>query len=268
MEIIPEPNFLKDDNMKTTHRKIHLKSALLGVGLTAGVGFAATQVSSLVPHVFSAGTPIKASEINANFAALAQGVQDAKANGLPTQSGQAGAYLKTDGTNASWAAAPGTTVQVRANKVGGTGEALSVSQPNSVPALISFPNQLTGPAAGTGNTWDGSTFTVGASGAGLYYVQAHLLTIDNATPSNTVGVQLIIELNGASYGSASNMYGVYPTVNGPNMPSGVKGRGMINYMIYLNAGDSLKIKGLSANSSQTTQLAATAGSNLLIARLN
>lgn len=52
------------------NRKIHLKSILLGVGLTAGVGFAATQVSSLVPHVFSAGTPIKASEINANFAAV------------------------------------------------------------------------------------------------------------------------------------------------------------------------------------------------------
>lgn len=254
--------------MKTTHRKLHLKSVLLGVGLTAGVGFAATQVSSLVPHVFSAGTPIRASEINANFAAVAQGVQDAKANGLPTQSGKAGAYLKTDGTNASWTAAPGTTVQVRANKVGGAGEVLPGSTPNSVPALISFPNQLTGPAAGTGNTWDGSTFTVGASGAGLYYVQAHFLTVDNATPTNTVGVHLMIELNGASYGSSSNMYGAYPNVNNQNMPSGLKGRGMINYMLYLNAGDSLKIKGLSANSTVTTQLAATTASNLLIARLN
>lgn len=254
--------------MKMTHRKLHLKSVLLGVGLTAGVGFAATQVSSLVPYVFSAGTPIKASEINANFAAVAQGVQDAKANGLPIQSGQAGAYLRTDGTNASWAAAPGTTVQVRANKVGGPGEALSTSLPNSVPALISFPNQLTGPAAGTGNTWDGSTFTVGASGAGLYYVQAHLLTVDNATPTNTVGVHLMIEVNGASYGSGSNMYGVYPMVNNANMPSGLKGRGMINYMLYLNPGDSLKIKGLSANSTVSTQLAATTASNLLIARLN
>ncbi|MFN4252461.1 hypothetical protein [Deinococcus sp.] len=255
--------------MKMTPRKLHLKSFLLGLGLTAGVGFAATQVSSLVPHVFSAGTPIKASEINANFAAVAQGVQDAKANGLPTQSGKAGAYLKTDGTNASWAAAPGTTVQVRASKGGGSpGEVLPVSTPNSVPALISFPANFIGVPAGTGNTWDGSTFTVGASGAGLYYVQAHLLTVDHATPTTTTGVHVMIELNGASYGSGSNMYGVYPTSNNQNMPSGLKGRGMINYMLYLNAGDSLKIKGLSANSAYTTQLAATAGSNLLIARLN
>lgn len=44
--------------------------ALLGCIFGATVGYSASVVN--LPHTFTAGTPIKASEVNANFAALAQ----------------------------------------------------------------------------------------------------------------------------------------------------------------------------------------------------
>ncbi|MHA0044037.1 hypothetical protein [Deinococcus sp. PEB2-63] len=247
--------------------KFDLKSAMMGMALAAGFGYGAAQVSSLVPYVFSAGTPIKAAEMNANFSALATGVQDAKANGLPAQTGKAGSYLKTDGTSATWSSAPGTTIQVRADKVGGTGEALPLATTTS-PQLITFNNQISGPPADTGNTWDGSTFKVGANGAGLYFVQAQIHGPDAATPSQTVPYSLLIEVNGTAYGSTGNMYGVYPSLS-VYTPAGTKARGMINYMIYLKANDSIKIKGIGANSSNASpNISADAGSNLLIARLN
>lgn len=51
-------------------------STLIGCLLGATVGYSASVVS--LPHTFTAGTPIKASEVNANFSALAQEIASVK----------------------------------------------------------------------------------------------------------------------------------------------------------------------------------------------
>lgn len=51
-------------------------STLIGCLLGATVGYSASVVN--LPHTFTAGTPIKASEVNANFSALAQEIASVK----------------------------------------------------------------------------------------------------------------------------------------------------------------------------------------------
>ncbi len=165
----------------------------------------------------------------------------------------------------------GASLHLLANKVGGSGETLPTAS-TTTPALINFNNTVSSGFASTGNTWNGSTgtFTVGSSGAGLYYIQSNVHTPDASPATNTVSVSLIIEINGASYGAqtGSIIYGVYTPLNAYT-PAGTKGRGAISTMLYLNAGDTFKIKGISSNSSVAAQpISADAGSNLMVVKMN
>ena len=64
----------KDISMNT-NKKIII-GTLMGCIFGATVGYSASVVS--LPHTFTAGTPIKASEVNANFAALSQEISNLK----------------------------------------------------------------------------------------------------------------------------------------------------------------------------------------------
>ncbi|MDO7848819.1 hypothetical protein Q5H92_20815, partial [Hymenobacter sp. M29] len=192
--------------------------------------------------------------------------------GVPT-GGTAGQILtKVTGTdyNTQWtspgAAASSVSVQLRANKVGGTGETLPVATSTTAPT-IAFNNVLTSPTLGT---WDGSTYTLGTGGAGLYLVQANILTPDAGTPTQTISASLVLEVNSAGYGStAGNVYyGLYSSLNGYT-PAGTKGRGEFSRAVYLNAGDTFKIRGTSSTGSLATQpISTVAASYLAVLKLN
>jgi gas vesicle protein len=62
----------KDTGM---NKKI-IMGTLIGCFFGATVGYSAAVIN--VPHTFTAGTSIKASEVNANFAALAQDIASVK----------------------------------------------------------------------------------------------------------------------------------------------------------------------------------------------
>lgn len=67
-----------------TNKKIIIGS-LMGCIFGATVGYSASIVS--LPHTFTAGTPIKASEVNENFTALANSIESLKTNnGYTTKS--------------------------------------------------------------------------------------------------------------------------------------------------------------------------------------
>jgi len=159
-------------------------------------------------------------------------------------------------------------VQLRANKVGGTGESLPLAG-SATATAIAFNNVLTAPTQGS---WDGTTYTVNnnAGAAGLYLIQAAVLAPDNSPASNTVSPNLLIQVGSTTYGTTtgSYYYGTYPVI-GTAPPAGIKARGEVSKVVYLNAGDTFRIQGVSANSGTVTPaLTTTAASNILVVKLN
>jgi hypothetical protein len=128
--------------------KLDPKSALLGAALVISGAFAADQAPSLISFVFQPGTPIKASEVNANFAALGQPITTARladgsvtapklATPAPGKTGDA-LTIATDGTLA-WIPA-GSGPQGPVGPQGPKGDTGAVG-----------PMGLTGPQGATGN---------------------------------------------------------------------------------------------------------------------
>ncbi|MDM4772612.1 hypothetical protein [Solimonas sp. SE-A11] len=204
----------------------------------------------------------------------ATGVTGETGPGVPV-GGSAGQVLaKVDGTdyNTQWTtptagAGGGASVQLRANKLGGSGETCPTAI-STTPSTIAFNNVLTSPS--NGSSWNGSVFTVGPGQGGLYMVQARVHTPDASPATNTVGLQLTISTNNTPYSpySDSNIYGPYP-VQQTNTIAGTKGKGEVIGFVPLAAGDSVKLYCIGANSSTAPQpLATDGGSNLTIVKMN
>ncbi|GAB3989683.1 hypothetical protein GCM10028807_15120 [Spirosoma daeguense] len=191
--------------------------------------------------------------------------------GVPAGGSTGQVLAKVDATNynTQWitpANGGGASLQLNANKVGGSSEILPVAT-TTTPPTISFNNVLTLPS--NGNTWTtNNTFTVGPNGAGVYMIQVRVHTPDASLVTNTVPVSLVIQINNTVYGNIGNIYGPYPTLS-VYTPTGTKGRGEIVAFVPFSAGDSFKILALSANSSTASQpISADAGSNILVMKMN
>ncbi|WP_309572199.1 tail fiber protein [Deinococcus sp.] len=94
-------------------RWLDARSATLGLLIGLAGAYAATDGATLIAHVFTAGTVIKAEEVNANFAALAQPITTARlADGSVTAvklatptAGQTGNALTLTKDGLAWAQA-------------------------------------------------------------------------------------------------------------------------------------------------------------------
>jgi|GEM_PF-1962188 len=198
-----------------------------------------------------------------------KGLTGDPAPGLPAGGTTGQVLAKVDGTdyNTQWktlAASTGTSVQLRADKVGGTGETVAKLDATT-PTTIAFNNVLAAPTLGS---WDGSTYTVGTGGAGAYLIQASLLapnatqfnTVNNATQARSLGFNLLVEVNSAAYGStAGNVY-YSPVINSNNQntPAGTRVRGELHKVVFLDEGDTFKIRAVCNNTDTGTAITFTA----------
>ena len=201
------------------------------------------------------------------------GANGANGQGVPTGGTANQVLAKIDGTNynTQWvtpsAGGSGASVQLFANKVGGSSETLPVATSTS-PTTIVFNNILNSPTLGTYNNSTG-VFTVGTTGAGTYLIQVKLLCNDASPASSTVPPYLTLIKNNATYGSNGGdvFYGDYPPIHNV-LPTGVRGQGSLTKVVQLAAGDTFRIVAVSANSTTAAQPTSTvAGSNITIMKL-
>jgi len=183
---------------------------------------------------------------------------------LPSQSGNSGKFLKTDGSALSWESSSGAKVELFVKKTAAT-QAL-VGSTSANPDLVVYDNIITAPTVGSYNT-STNTYTVG--GAGLYLIQTRNSMVDNATPSNTLGAYNYLEINGSSYGSMLNIYPTYTSNASQRGVTNIAIKSSTQYIFFvvLNAGDTIKIKATSANSSITQSLNNDGGTQLMVVKL-
>ena len=170
---------------------------------------------------------------------------------LPEKAGNSGKYLTTDGTGTKWAAAAGTgaAYELFVTKTPAQAQTTAVGDPNALPDVITFSNisadqanaplTLTSPyLTAAGNTWNGANGRFTCATPGLYQVSIQF----TEAQSNASYVVPMLDMNGTGY-SASSIYGLGAY---SNTASGIyKGRGNLNTIMYLNAGDYFIVRGLS-----------------------
>lgn len=188
-------------------------------------------------------------------------------NGLPA-GGTAGQVLaKVDATdyNSQWTTPNFSSAKVELMVTKNTTQAL-VASTSPTPDLVTYENVITAPTLGT---YTNNAYKVGVNGTGVYLIQTRNSMIDNATPNNTLGAYNFLEINAAAYGSYSNIYPSYLTNVSSRQVTNVVTHSSSQYffMIYLNAGDVVRIRATSANSSILQTLSNDGGTQLMIVKL-
>ncbi len=190
----------------------------------------------------------------------------------------------TNGTNGQGVPAGGTTGQILSKvngtdfntqwvtpSTGGSGaqvaliatktsnaQVLSLANGTNTGDLVTFDNIVTSNSTyGSYNT-SSNTFTISQSG--VYYIQATVRTPDAPTVNQTVNPFLFVDVDNAGITGLNNIITDYQVANPTNFPLGAKGKGFTSVMFYLTAGQTINIKGLSANSGTLSQGLNTNGS--------
>lgn len=194
------------------------------------------------------------------------GPAGATGQGVPT-GGTAGQVLsKVNGTdyNTQWTTpsggSSGASLVFAAVKTALTTQPVSNSL-DSAPT-VPFENATTTPPTGVGS-WDSSTYTytVGASGAGLYLIDIQL------TDQNGVGIYPMVDINGAGDTSPTSLYGIgagsTQTLRNP-----YRGRGVLSHVAYLSANTTLVVRSKSASSVFGSYLNGDASCYFRLVKLN
>ena len=190
------------------------------------------------------------------------GTPGANGQGVPVGGTTGQVLAKVDATdyNTQWVTpstgGSGAQVALIATKTTNA-QVLSLANGTNTGDLVTFDNVVTSNTTfGSYNTAT-NTFTVNQ--AGVYCIQATVRTPDAPTPSQTPNQFLFVDFDNAGITGINTMFTDYPIANPGNFPSGVKGKGFTSVMMYLTAGQTINIKGLTANSNTLSQGLSTNG---------
>ncbi len=193
----------------------------------------------------------------------ATGTNGTNGQGVPTGGTTGQVLAKVDATdfNTQWvtpsSGGSGAQVALIATKTSNA-QVLPLANGTNTGDLVTFDNVVTSNATlGSYNTTT-NTFTVSQSG--VYYIQATVRTPDAPTVNQTVNPFLFVDVDNAGITGLNNIITDYQVANPTNFPLGAKGKGFTSVMFYLTAGQTINIKGLSANSGTLSQGLSTNGS--------
>ncbi|TAF33324.1 MAG: hypothetical protein EAZ67_07510 [Cytophagales bacterium] len=214
-------------------------------------------------HTATTNLNMAANNINNATNITATGVATLGGNAYPTTTGTTGQVLTTNGAGVlSWGAASGsssTQLQVSTTTVQ-TFPIAAITFP-ATSTTVNFDAATISPTAGVG-TWDATTdtYTVGASGAGWYYLEAQL-----HTAVSTVAAVVYIQIN-ATLTELDDLYGL--TFSSSFIDTPVRLRSSASGLRYLNAGDALKLVAHSTSSVAAADLSTIIGARFTLVKLN
>jgi hypothetical protein len=188
------------------------------------------------------------------------------AKGLMVYDSTIKAFYYHDGTNwgaVGGAGGGGASLQLFVTK--NSAQTTQISSIFIIPDSVSFQTANTGTLTG-GNTWNVPTnsfaFTVGPTGAGLYSIDVRL------TGASILTVPML-DFGGAY--ATSSIYGAGVSLTGGGTgvaPSAYTKRGLVQTVMYLNAGASFKVRGLSSSIAIGGDLNGDASCRLTVVKLN
>lgn len=153
-----------------------------------------------------------------------------------------------------------TSQQTISNLFGGNSfTTLSLSSTNSGNAALSG-----------GNTWNGTTFTVGSTGAGWYQVTANFLGVTSGSNGmTTIGYQVAMDKNNTftTTPSAGTYPAAFSTYNSSTSSSILKNLATIQSVVYLAAGDYINFRAQSWSTGTAAYTSTDGSTNLQIVRL-
>jgi hypothetical protein len=199
------------------------------------------------------------------------GPAGAVGKGVPAGGTANQVLVKVDATNynTAWATPAGgngAKLDLIATKIAATQE-LSVANGNNTGDLIVYENTGTAPTLGSYSSAT-STYTVGAGQSGLYYIQAQSKTIDAPMINNTINQWLYIDINNSGPAGVNNIQSPYISIGATNLTTGSRAMGYVAGAIFLNAGDTVNIKGLSVSNSLRAIINNNGSCKLTIVKLN
>lgn len=157
-------------------------------------------------------------------------------------------------TGSAWSAVGGggssASLQLVATNI--VSQSVAAGSSVTAPSTVNFANVVTSPTLGTWTS--NNTFTVGASGAGVYMINVALVT------TTATGVAPLIVVNGTPV-----MLGV--PFNNTNLPTNTQGRGIASITTTLSAGDVITVQCSNISTTTAAQFSTSGTTMLTIVKL-
>lgn len=201
------------------------------------------------------------------------GTNGANGQGVPTGGTANQVLAKIDGTNyntqwitpsAGTSAYPNIELNIRNNttqSITSLGNGTSANQ-------ITFSGSSSNTTLTGGNTWNGNTFTVGATGAGWYQINAQIVgTTTDGVSSTSIGIPFYMDLNNAVGSTMSSAILYRSNYTTQTNSTHLKNNNTISTVLYLSAGNTLNFYGFSASNTIAGNTSNNGGTFLNIVRI-
>ena len=114
-----------------------------------------------------------------------------------------------------------------------------------------------------GNSWNGSTFTVGGTGAGWYQFSTQVMGVTNTGTETNIGIAYYLDVNQVGTPICVSTYDLY----GNGLNTGIRNSSKINCMVYLDSGNTVRFRAQSWSTAAVAFTSTNGTTHLSITRI-